>query len=71
MVENWWHLGVELGRLVPHEGGRPKNDYQGNGFRLADLGISLIQSHRCQKLAEMSKAELQEWLQCPRAGQSV
>lgn len=64
MVENWWHLGVELQKLEINQGsGMKKRSGPGeNVLTLSDIGINFNQSARCQKLAEMSKSELQEWL---------
>lgn len=67
MIENWWMLGNELRRLKDAgvlRNGRPKkNDTPGDNFSLGDLGLTLNQSARAQRLAGMSKAELDEWLQ--------
>lgn len=64
MVENWWRLGLELPRLGISQGsGMKKRNRQGdNVFTIEQLGINASQSQRCQKLAEMSKSELDEWL---------
>ena len=63
MVENWWRLGLELPRLNVGVG-RPQNNMsQGPHFTHAQLGINHKQAQRCQKLAEMSKTELDEWLE--------
>ncbi len=62
MVENWWHLGLEIDRLDPKPG-RPKNRDKCHGFITAQLGISRKQSQRCRKLAEFSKAELDQYLE--------
>jgi len=60
MVENWWLLGLELPTLIQHGGNKqvPQGDVV-----LGDLGINANQSARCQKLAEMSKVQLDQWLE--------
>lgn len=63
MVENWWRLGLELPRLDIKPGQPKKNGPPGDNTLLRELGINRNQSARCQKLAEKSKAELDEWLE--------
>ena len=63
MVENWWFMGAELKRLELNSGRPMGNSPQGDHLTLAELGVNKNQSTRCQKLAEMSQAELTEWLQ--------
>jgi hypothetical protein len=66
-VVNMWHLGNELRRLkatgMLSQGGRPsETNSLGDRITLADLGVTLSQSQRCQRLAEWSKEELEQWL---------
>ena len=51
MVENWWRLGLELGRLefAKNQHATPQGERH---LTLGDLGINDNQSARCQKLAE-------------------
>ena len=69
MVENWWHLGLEIPRLgISQKRGRPKKSSKSETYiTLQDLGVSFTQSQRCQKLAEFSKAELDEYLDAASA----
>lgn len=62
MVENWWRLGVELQRMGLKPGVKPITP-PGEQLTLQQLGINHNQSARCQKLADKSKAELDDWLQ--------
>lgn len=65
MVENWWLLGQDIPRLGISKGSgmKKRSDKSQNTLQLRDLGISDNQSHRCQKLAEFSKAELNQYLE--------
>jgi len=61
MVENWWHLGKELPPLiyVGSDKKRNKKSY----FTLGKLGLNAWQSQHCQKLAKLSKAKLDQYLE--------
>ena len=49
---------------MKHQGGRPSETPNASeGFRLSDIGVSYMQSQRCQRLAEMDRDKLQEWTQ--------
>ena len=69
MVVNWWHLGLEIPRLNPSRGSGMKkrrdkcHDVPTDVFVTEQLGITRKQSQRCKKLAEFSKAELDEYLE--------
>ena len=65
MVRNWWRLGVELERLqnsgeLATKGKRKCTN--GDIWTLADLGVNKNQSSRCQKLAQKSAEEIDDWL---------
>ena len=62
MVENWRLLGVQIPKLGISPGQPKKNSPPGETSLLTELGINFNQSARCQKLAEKSKDELDEWL---------
>jgi len=64
MVENWWHFGLAIPGLDIKPGQPKKNCNKSyNTLPLAELGINRMQAMRCKKLAEFSKAELDQYLE--------
>lgn len=64
MVENWWYLGVELKRMEKHQGGWKSCGRDGDRkIKLSDLGINKSLSARCQRLSDMEKSELAEFME--------
>jgi N6-adenosine-specific RNA methylase IME4 len=68
MLENFWHLGIEL-KTLRREGvlvaGNPsvvKNRPGDNCISLKDIGVNLSQSSRSQMLAELKRGQLKKWI---------